>query len=515
MSVAAVSDEQATWHRLSPRMLLVHPVVELIRALPALFGILLAGRTHASAQLWTIGVAVLVAVLSLTRWLTTRLRITADLVQLQHGLLRRQTVTTARDRIRTVDLTAHPLHRVLGLARLVLGTGTNDRKGEGHLVLDGLTVAAANALRDDLLHHVPAAPSVGEPPRPDASTAEPTDTGVDLATLRRSWILFAPFTLSGVLTGAVVWSFYGRAQGEAHVDLLTYGPLRPVRHAFTALAPAQRVAAAAVAVVLFVAVTSTAGYVLAFWNFRLRRLAGGTLQVTRGLLTTRATSVERRRLVGAVISEPLPLRLVGGARAQVVATGLRTGRGAERGGEVLVPPAPTPVVAAVVSAALDGAPAPFAPLMLHGPAARRRRLLRSSAGGVLAAAAAVIAWLTGAPGWLLGVGAAALLGSVALGVDRYRSLGHTIVDGYLVVRGGTLVRRRAAVSADALIGWNIRTTFFQRRSGLASLTATTAAGAQGYHVRDVDLARGLALAEQLTPGLLAPLGVDGPGSRSP
>ena len=39
-----LEDEQ--WHRLSRRMLLIHPITELIRALPALVGVFLAGHSN-------------------------------------------------------------------------------------------------------------------------------------------------------------------------------------------------------------------------------------------------------------------------------------------------------------------------------------------------------------------------------------------------------------------------------------------------------------------------------------
>ena len=86
-----------------------------------------------------------------------------------------------------------------------------------------------------------------------------------------------------------------------------------------------------------VVVASTVGYALAFWDFRLTRHPGGTLHVTRGLITTRATTIEERRLHGVEISEPLLLRMVAGARLIAIATGLRVGRGAERGGSLLAP----------------------------------------------------------------------------------------------------------------------------------------------------------------------------------
>jgi putative membrane protein len=492
MTTTVEQAENATWHRLHPRMLLVHPILEIGRALPALLGVFVAGSAQGN-QYWGLGATAVVAVYSLTRWFTTRLRITPDSVQLRHGLLRRKTVNTSRDRIRTVDVTSHPLHRMLGLARVVIGTGTNDRKGQGRLVLDGLPVEVATTLRDDLLHRRP----VDLVKDSEASSEQRA-----LATLDRRWIKFAPFTLSGVVTGLVIWGFYWRVQGESGVDLLHSGPLRSMSDALRRLPTAAEVLVVVGALVVFVAVTSTVGYVLSFWNFRLIRHDGGTLQVTRGLLTTRATSIERRRLAGAAMSEPMPLRAVGAARTTAVATGLRSGRGAERGGEVLLPPAPREVALTVMTQVLDGSPAVTAALRPHGRAAHRRRLVRALFGGALLAGASVIVWLVGTPVWVLVVGVAALIAAVPLGLDRYRSLGHALEDGYLVTAHGSLVRRRAVLERTAVIGWNVRSSFFQRRAGLVTLTATTAAGRQGYGVWDVDGPEALALAQAVTPDLL-------------
>jgi putative membrane protein len=483
--------EDATWHRLHRRMLLVHPVVEVARALPALIGVFLAGNAQGH-NYWGLVAAGVVAIYSLTRWFTTRLRITAQSVQLRHGLLRRKTITTSRDRIRTVDVTANPLHRVLGLARVVIGTGTNDRKGEGRLVLDGLTLPVASALRDELLHRRTATPS----------DSHPAGATTELAALDPRWFRYAPFTLSGVLTGVVIWGFYWRVQGESGVNLLRTGPLRSLSDALRSMPTAAEVLVVIGALVVFIAVTSTAGYLLAFWNFRLLRHDGGTLQVTRGLLTTRATSIERRRLVGAALAEPLPLRWVGAARTTAVATGLRTGRGAERGGEVLLPPAPREVAITVMARVLEGSPAVTAELRAHGAAARRRRLARAWVAAAIVAAVTVLAWRLGASLWLGAIGAVALATARPLGVDRYRNLGHALSDGYLVTAGGSLVRRRVVLDAGAVIGWNLRSSFFQRRAGLVSLTATTAAGRQSYDVADVTGVEALLTADAVTPNLL-------------
>jgi len=91
---------------------------------------------------------------------------------------------------------------------------------------------------------------------------------------------------------------------------------------------------------------------------------------------------------------------------------------------------------------------------------------------------------------------------ILLGFDRYRSLGHTIVDGRVVFRQGSLVRRRYMIDGAGVVGWNLRQSFFQRRSGLVTLTATTAAGRQAYPVADLAAGSALRLADAALPGLL-------------
>jgi putative membrane protein len=97
-----------------------------------------------------------------------------------------------------------------------------------------------------------------------------------------------------------------------------------------------------------------------------------------------------------------------------------------------------------------------------------------------------------------------LLLAVPLGLDRYRGLGHAVSGRYLVTRSGSLARRRDVVARDGVIGWNVRQTFFQRRAGLVTLSATTAAGSQAYVVLDVDPLEAVRVVQETTPGLLEP-----------
>jgi putative membrane protein len=497
LSEAAISPD-TEWRRLSPRMLLVHPVIELGKAVPALVGVFLASGGSGQGFIWSLVGAGVVTAFSLLRWVTTRFRITPEQIQLRRGVLHRTTVAAPLDRVRSVDVTAHLLHRVLGLAKVVVGTGTSDRKRRDRLALDGLSAAAAGLLRAELLHRgQPGAVAVDSP-------VPPVPLEREIVRLDRAWVRYAPFTLSGAITGLALFGFAWRISNEAHVNVTKVGPLRTIADQLRRTPLVVDVAVITSVVVAFVAVASTVGYVLAFWNFRLTRHSGGTLQVTRGLVTTRATSIERRRLHGAEVSESILLRWVGSARCVAIATGLKTGRGAEQSSGLLVPPAPRAVAIRVAAEVLETA-APFtAALRPHGEVARRRRLLRAVAGALaLIAVSALVCWLSGTSRYAWFASFGLLVVAVPLGNDRYRSLGHALVDGHVVASSGSLVRRRSAIDRDGVIGWNFTSTYFQRRYGLTTLTATTAAGKQKYRIYDIAEPDAVSFAEQAKPGLVA------------
>jgi putative membrane protein len=324
-----------------------------------------------------------------------------------------------------------------------------------------------------------------------------------LSHFRPSWVRFAPFTLSGALTALAVVGFLWRIESETHANIgqLTRdnGAFRTVREQSIGV----EILIVVLVALLFVVLASTAGYVLAFWNFTLTRHRAGTLQVRRGLITSRTTSIEERRLAGAELSEPLLLRAVGGARLIAIATGLRVGRGAERGGTTLLPAAPRASVISVAGLVTPGRGLWATPLIRHGARATRRRFTKATVGSlVLVAVFGFIWWVSGGPGlgWLYALLLVPVMLLVAL--DRARSLGHLLIDGYLVSRLGSFIRRRCALQTDAVIGWNFRSSFFARRAGLTTLVATTAAGRQGYRVQDINAEQAIRLAEAAVPGLL-------------
>src|SRR3954468_7745366 len=498
------ADAPAGWRRLDARMLLVHPVHALIRAMPWLFGLIFLGTSNGKGGRWALAGLGFVVLAGMVRWFTTSYRVTPEHVQLRSGLLRRRERAVALDRVRTVDVTANAMHRILGLRRVTIGTGRTDRGADAGLQLDGLDAGAAARLRDELLHGRAGRPIESTAAALGAADAVPAPPETELARLHPRWIAYGPCTLSGLVTFAVALSAVVNAANDADVDLAHLGPLRSTADALGALGPALAVVLLLAGVLLAAALFAAAGYVLAFWGFRLTRRPEGTLHVVRGLITTRAVTIEERRLRGVELAEPLLLRAAGGARCAAIATGLRAGRGAERGGSVLVPPGPRGEARRVAADVLRTGEPVTVPLAGHGPRARRRRFTRAlvPAAAVAAAGAAVTA-AAGAPAWatlwLLLVVAAA-----ALAADRARSLGHAITPTALVARAGSLVRRRAMLSRDGIIGVNVSRSFFQRRAGLVPLTAPTAAGDQAYRVLDVTPDEAVRVAQAAAPGLLAP-----------
>ena len=59
-----------------------------------------------------------------------------------------------------------------------------------------------------------------------------------------------------------------------------------------------------------------------------------------------------------------------------------------------------------------------------------------------------------------------------------------------------------ALETQAVIGWNLTSTWFQRRAGLTTVVATMAGGRQSVTVLDVPEPLGVALARDGVPGLV-------------
>jgi putative membrane protein len=206
------------------------------------------------------------------------------------------------------------------------------------------------------------------------------------------------------------------------------------------------------------------------------------LHLEHGLLRARENTFDMRRLRGGTLREPLLVRLLGGARLDAVMTGV----GGSGEASLLLPPCPAATARAVLTELIGRPDVVSGELQRHGPAATRRRWTRALViPALLGAAVACAAIVVPVPPWAWvswGVVAAA---AAVLAADRARALGHRVGDGWLVARSGSVDRRRDCIAAAGIIGWTVRQSPFQRRAGVATLVAATAAGVKGYVVLDV------------------------------
>lgn len=523
--IPSPGDPGEGWARLSPRKLLLDPVKAVGQSVVPVV-VAAVGISQSGLQLWfVLPLAVLAPVLlGSLPWLTTHYRVTGSQIQLRSGVLNKVTSTAPLDRVRSVDLEASLLHRVLGLQKVEVGTGVDDDR----ITLDALTTADAQALRSTLLARraslagAPAAPAPdpyapagpvgpvgddpyatapaeggpGAPPAPAPWTPAPA---VPLAAIDWSWLRFAPFSLGRlVLLAGAVGAF---SQVADNLPIWNEETATSAWEWVTQFALVAVVAVLAVGGLAVWLVVSVAGYVLQWWRFRLVR-EHGSLHLTAGLLTTRSTTVEEAKVRGVELSEPVLMRLVGGAELATLATGVADGV------TQVLPPCPREVAVGVGASVLgQDAPLP-APLTVtlveHGPKARRRswlRQLRTAAVLVLALAGAWW-WFDLAWGWLAVLGVVLLVLAGVVGEVSYRHLGHALDEHHLVAGSGALARVRTVLETDGIIGWVVAQSWWQRRIGLADLTATTAAGAERVVVRDVRLEVAVALADRTTPGLL-------------
>jgi putative membrane protein len=457
-----------------------------------------------TAVLWLLpAAAVLVAAgsaIDYVRWRRTRYRLTPGRVELRTGILVRKHRSLQRDRIRAVDVTADPLLRAFGLVAVRIGTGEQSGAGEGSIVLRPVPAAAGDALRRELLDR--------------AHPAAATDGA--LAILDPAWIRYAPVSFVAPVLGA---SAVGGVLQVSEWFGLQEGVIAWVGNLFRGVPIVTTIAVLAAVALVVGAVGALALWVEMWWNYRLER-EPGTLRVRRGLLTTRSISIEEARVRGVELVEPLGVRLSGAARVDAVATGLTAAKSDDDKTDrrMLLPAAPRAIAQRVAADVLREPVSPTDAVHLTGhPLAARSRRLRWALGTVVVVEVPLVllgVLLTDVLLHIAWISALVLVPvAVALALDAYRSLGHGIGGQYLVARSGTVRRATVALQRGGIIGWTFRQSVFQRRAGLVTVVATTAAGAGAYAVPDARSDDGLDLAIAAVPGLLTPFLEPLPESR--
>lgn len=486
-----------SWQKLSGRSLgastvmslaIVAPVVVVLARVLSGLDWALAAIAAASAGAALLIVAGTLAY-DLARLRTTRWRLTADRLELRSGIAERRHRSIPRERVRSVDITADPVRRAFGLAVVKVGTG--EHTGERtELTLDPLARQDAEALRRTLLEE-------------QAAARAGQDQDGTVARLDWAWIRYAPLTVWSFAGGAIAVGALYKLLDTFGFDVLAKSTVVDL-WGWVTTRPWLAVPAIVAANVLVGVVGAAAVFTETWGRYRLER-EPGRLRLRRGLLTSRSLTLEERRLRGVEVAEPLLLRFGGGARVKAVATGLRKAEENETEDvAALTPPLPLGLACEIAATVAGTAQLPV--LFRHPVAARGRRLRWALVtvallAGAVAVAVALFSWL---PGWVWALPVAALPVSLWYAVDAYRALGHSLTGQHLVTRSGSALRRTVALDRAGIVGWTVSQSFFQRRAGLLTVSATTAAGRGHYDVLDVGQEEGLRTAALAVPELLEP-----------
>ncbi|MGB3185610.1 MAG: PH domain-containing protein [Ornithinimicrobium sp.] len=507
--VSAIDD----WQRLSPRVMLLYPFLmagQLIvpLALAFFFGFSQRGGDNFFTGPMFLAVGALGAVIiGVVPWWTTRFRLTDTQLQVRRGWLNRKLLTAPLDRVRSVDLESTIIHRVMRLSKVAIGTGVDSTR----IDLNALSVDQAAQLQEYLLARKrslassPARPPAGREGDPSAGMPaagsgadeavpeQPSE--VELARIDWSWLKYAPFSLASLVVVAGVSAFFWQFIGEIPYEE-QFSSAENVWDWLLEQAVVLLVAVIAVVTIIGWLALSTLTYVISWWNLRLTRMSEGTLRLVRGLLTTNSTTIEEAKVRGVVLIEPALLRLVKGAELQALSTGVGDG-----GTTKVLPPCPRAVALRVGHEVLDEEGALSQTLTKHGWYARRRCHLQAQIGTLFPTVGiAAATWGFGWSWWIpVGVFVALVVMAVVLAEAQYRNLGHGLTEHHVMSGHGAFSRTREVLERAGVIGWVIRQSYFQRRLGLATLVATTAAGSESVTIHDIPLELGIALAAATSP----------------
>jgi putative membrane protein len=429
----------------------------------------------ARRQLWLIvaGVVALLAVTTL-EWLRRTYALEAGALRLEEGVLARKLRVVPFDRIQQVDLVRKPLHRVLGVATLRVETAGGG--GAAEVDLDVVALGEARALRSSLLRaKAVAVEADGEGAEAVAGRAPAERT---LLRLSVGEVMLAGIT--GTRAAAVLAVLGPLSQLTDWFPNLSEWLLRRVNpEAVAPTTPTAVVALAVLAVVVWLGLAAASSVVTDF-GFTLARL-GGDLVVRRGLLERREAVLPIARLQVVRVEESLLRRWLGLASIRIQSAG-RAGGADQTASRLAVPVLQRSGVNRVLGELLHGA-APVPRLLAPPPAARRWMVRR----GVVRAvpptvAVAAVLWLLSRPAAPL----ALLLVPLAVlgGLAAYRSRGHARHGGFLYARQGVAIRVTTVVPVAKAQSGSVRSSFFQRRVGLATLHVDVAGGGPTPKVMD-------------------------------
>lgn len=472
----------------------LHPlflVTGLGKALKGGWGLVAGAAVLGSQGRWWLvaliaGGFVIASVASLLfTWLKLEYRVGADELRIDSGFLSRNSRAIPFDRVTDVDLEQGPLHRLFGLARVRLETGASAGAKDEDGVLDTISLARAEALRD----HIRARRGRASP----AADTDQAETPPLYAMDKRRVAIAGLFNFSL----AVVAGLFGVTQTFG--DVLGFDPFK--RSFWILLAersgPLQALILAhqfiaiifgALTLVLLGIATGLVRTLLREYGFRLDRTDTG-LRRRRGLLTLTDVTIPVRRVQAAIIASGPIRRAFGWGELKLQSLAMDGAKG-----DHVVAPLAYPGESAAILASLGWPERPSI-----GPWSRVSIAYVTSL-----AALFVPAGLAGlaAMWWVGPVVLLWLAGGLIAVAARWLGWRHTryaLADGSLFVESGWWRRRRSIVPTRNIQSVELSENAWSRAFGICTLRLGVAGGGgfSAHHVPALERAEAHALRSRL------------------
>ena len=458
----------------------LHPLY-LLTALPktlrSAWG-LIAGAAVLGSQgrWWLVGVVAAGFVIFsigglLLNWLKLEYRVGADELRIDSGFLSRTSRAIPFDRVTDVDLEQGPLHRLFGLARVRFETGASAGAKNEDGVLDTISLARAEALRD----HVRARRGQSAPL---AAIEAESDTAPLFAMDKRRVAIAGLFNFSL----AVVAGLFGITQTFG--DVLGFDPFK--RAFWISIAdragPLQELIIAhqfiafiggGILLSLLGVATGMVRTTLREHGFRLDRTGTG-LRRRRGLITLTDVTVPVRRVQAALLASGPIRRIFGWCELKLQSLAMDGAKG-----DHVVAPLARSAEAATILTSLGWPAAPSAGTWSRVSIAHVTSLAALLA---LPAVVAIVVGLLVQPLVILwAVGAVIAVATRWLG---WRQTRYTLSDKSLFIETGWWRRRRAIVPTRNIQSVELAESFWGRAFGICTLRLGIAGGGgfSAHHV---------------------------------
>jgi len=395
-----------------------------------------------------------IAVWGVLRFLRFTYRLAGDELSIRSGVLVQNVRVIPVDRVQQVDLNRTFWQRVFGVSALNIEiAGESD---ESSVSLSVLSACNAELIRSTLsaAKSTPSPNSDCKPEPAEAAQAEevyrqPNWRLIGWATIRTTGIV-----VSSVLYFLLMW----RAVETVIVEITDdFDPDAPWKDPFS-------VGGFIMFWLLFIfpffawfiAIVSGITNIGRYWNVRLE-LVGGKLRLLHGLLTKRSSEVPPGRVQVLTESRSIPRRMVG-----VVGVTAHNASETSEGNSTYLPAVP-----AAERREITGLLVPClnidAPLRRHPFEARRRAVFRRVAVTTILTVITIVVF-SGSP-WTLVL----ILLAVPWGWRAWAVLGYCETNDVVIGRRGVWNEVTNHVRRDRVQSASVKTTWFQRRLGLATL----------------------------------------------